>query len=96
LSRTESGRKLGEPDHLIVNFCPAVSFVDAEVFALTSAGVAWSIAAQLMRRLIAAARAGETYEQGRDILIAYQDEPWYARPWASSRWTRPAGRNDGA
>jgi fermentation-respiration switch protein FrsA (DUF1100 family) len=72
------GAQLGAPGHLILNSCPAVSFVDAEVFALTSAGAERDAAADLMRQLISTAQAGETYERGRDILTAYRNESWYA------------------
>ena len=72
------GAQLNAPGHLILNSCPAVSFVDAEVFALTSAGAERDAAADLMRQLISTAQAGETYERGRDILTAYRNESWYA------------------
>jgi pimeloyl-ACP methyl ester carboxylesterase len=65
------------PRHLIVNSCPAVSFAEAEVSALTAAGAEPAAAAALLQRLTAAARTGRDHHQGRQIIAAYQHEPWY-------------------
>jgi hypothetical protein len=69
--------RLGTPRHLILNSCPAVSFAESEVFALTAAGAEQDGAAALLRQLTAAVRAGHNYQQGRQIIAAYQHEPWY-------------------
>lgn len=53
--------RLGTPLHLILNSCPAVSFAESEVFALTTAGAGQAAAAALMQQLTAAARAGRGY-----------------------------------
>jgi pimeloyl-ACP methyl ester carboxylesterase len=71
--------RLGVLRHVIVNSCPAVSFLDAEVFALTAAGVEASVAAQLYRQLGAATRAGAGIREGRRILASYQHQRWYAQ-----------------
>jgi hypothetical protein len=55
---------LGTPRHLIVNSCPAVSFAESEVFALTTAGAEPGAAAALLQQLTAAARNGQGPEQG--------------------------------
>jgi uncharacterized protein len=68
--------------HLILNSCPAVSFVDAEVFALTRAGASRTeaeAAGSLLRALTEAAQAGHGYEHGRRIVAAIQQETWYRR-----------------
>lgn len=69
--------RLGTPRHLIMNSCPAVSFAESEVFALTTAGAESGTAATMMQQLAAAARAGHGYQQGQQIIAAYQHEPWY-------------------
>jgi uncharacterized protein len=69
--------RLGTPQHLILNSCPAVSFVESEVFALTTAGAGPDAAAALLQQLAAAARAGHGYQHGQQIITAYQHEPWY-------------------
>jgi pimeloyl-ACP methyl ester carboxylesterase len=68
--------RLGTPRHLIVNSCPAVSFAESEVYALTTAGAQHGAAA-LLEQLTAAARAGRSYQQGQQIIAACQHEPWY-------------------
>jgi uncharacterized protein len=70
--------RLGTPRHLIMNSCPAVSFAESEVFALTTAGADQGAAATLLQQLTTAARKGSRYEQGQQIIAAYQDEPWYS------------------
>lgn len=67
----------GSPRHLILNSCPAVSFTESEIHALTSAGAEPDKAAALMRQLTAAVQAGHEYPEGQRILAAYQHEPWY-------------------
>ncbi|MGH7735172.1 MAG: alpha/beta hydrolase family protein, partial [Gemmatimonadales bacterium] len=67
----------GTPRHLIMNSCPAVSFAEAEVYALTRAGAAQETAAALMAQLTAAVRAGRGYQEGQRIIATYQHEPWY-------------------
>jgi hypothetical protein len=69
--------RLGTPRHLIVNSCPAVSFAESEVSALTTAGAEPGAAAALLQQLTAAARTGCGYQQGQQILAAYRHEPWY-------------------
>jgi pimeloyl-ACP methyl ester carboxylesterase len=69
--------RLDTSRHLIMNSCPAVSFAESEVFALTTAGAEPEAAAALLQQLAAAARAGRGYQQGRQIIATYQHEPWY-------------------
>jgi hypothetical protein len=69
--------RLGTPRHLIVNSCPAVSFAESEVSALTMAGAEPGAAAALLQQLTAAARKGHSYQQGQQIIAAYQHEPWH-------------------
>jgi uncharacterized protein len=69
--------RLGTPQHLILNSCPAVSFAQSEVFALTTAGAEPGAAATLLQHLAAAARAGHDYRHGQQIIAACQHEPWY-------------------
>jgi hypothetical protein len=67
----------GTPRYLIANSCPAVPFAESEVSALTMAGAEPAAAAALLRQLTAAARDGRDHHQGRQIIAAYQHEPWY-------------------
>jgi len=53
--------RLGTPRHLILNSCPAVSFAESEVFALTTAGAEPGAAAALLCQLATAVRAGHTF-----------------------------------
>jgi uncharacterized protein len=69
--------RLGTPRHLILNSCPAVSFAESEISALTAAGAEPGAAAALMRQLTTAAQAGRTVQHGQQIIAAYQHEPWY-------------------
>ena len=69
--------KLGTPRHLIINSCPAVSFAESEVHALTGAGAEQDTAAALFQQLTDAAQAGLGYREGERILAACQHEPWY-------------------
>lgn len=69
--------RLDTSRHLIMNSCPAVSFAESEVFALTTAGAEPEAAAALLQQLAAAARAGRSYQKGQQIIATYQHEPWY-------------------
>lgn len=68
--------RLGTPRHLIINSCPAVSFAESEVHALTRAG-AQQDKASLIQQLATAVRAGLEYQEGQRILATCQHEPWY-------------------
>ena len=68
--------RLGTPRHLIINSCPAVSFAESEVYALTRAGAEQDQAAALVQQLTAAVRAGLGYHEGQRILAACEHEPW--------------------
>lgn len=72
------GAQLEPVAHLILNSCPAVSFLESEVFTLVNAGVEHRVAADLYRQLSSAAHAGYTCQEGQRILAAYQHESWYA------------------
>ena len=63
--------------HLIINSCPAVSFAESEVYALTRAGAEPGKAAALIAQLTAAVRAGRDYQEGQRILASCDHEPWY-------------------
>jgi uncharacterized protein len=63
--------------HLIINSCPAVSFAESEVYALTRAGAEPDKAAALIAQLTAAVRAGLDYQEGQRILASCDHEPWY-------------------
>lgn len=69
--------RLSTPRHLIMNSCPAVSFAESEVFALTAGGAEPGAAAALLGRLTAAARDGQGPEMGQRIIATYRNEPWY-------------------
>ena len=69
--------RLGTPRHLIINSCPAVSFAESEVYALTRAGAEPGKAAALIAGLTAAAQAGLEYQEGQRILATCEHEPWY-------------------
>lgn len=71
------GARLDTARYLIVNSCPAVSFAESEVYALTAAGAPQEAATVLLGKLIAAARAGNSYQQGQQLITACQHEPWY-------------------
>jgi uncharacterized protein len=70
--------RLDTPRHLILNSCPAVSFAESAVFALTRVGIDQEMATALVRQVTAAVRAGHGRQQGQRIIDAYQHEPWYA------------------
>ena len=63
--------------HLVFNSCPAVSFAESEVYALTRAGAELDQAAALIAQLTAAVQAGLEYEEGQRILATCEHEPWY-------------------
>jgi pimeloyl-ACP methyl ester carboxylesterase len=63
--------------HLIINSCPAVSFAESEVYALTRAGAEPDKAAALIAQLTAAVRAGLDYQEGQRIMASCDHEPWY-------------------
>jgi hypothetical protein len=69
--------QLGTPRHLIMNSCPAVSFTESEVYALTRAGAEHGRVAALMQQLTETVRAGHGYQEGQRILATCQHEPWY-------------------
>jgi pimeloyl-ACP methyl ester carboxylesterase len=69
--------RLAAPRHLILNSCPAVSFAESEVYALTGAGAERDKAAALIQQLTAAVRAGLEYQEGHRILATCRHEPWY-------------------
>jgi hypothetical protein len=69
--------RLRPPAHLILNSCPAVSFVESEVFAQTVAGVEHEVAATIMRQLGEAVRLGAGPEHGQRILAAHRGEAWH-------------------
>jgi uncharacterized protein len=71
------GVESSAPRHLIVTSCPAVSFAESELSALTAAGAEPGAAAALMQELAAAARTGRSHQQGQQIIAAYQHESWY-------------------
>jgi pimeloyl-ACP methyl ester carboxylesterase len=58
---------------VIVNSCPAVSFVEAEVHALTFAGVAAEVSRRLFNRLRSAGRDGIGLIAAREILADVSD-----------------------
>jgi uncharacterized protein len=62
------------PAWLILSSCPAVSFVAAERYAMTAAGVDPGLAETVFARLLAAVRAGGDHEQGQRVLEAGADE----------------------
>lgn len=72
------GVQLATLRHVIANSCPAVSFLDAEVFWLTRAGAGARVAAKLYRQLSSAARAGAGVAQGRQVFTSFEQQPWYA------------------
>lgn len=68
--------------HLILNSCPAVAFLESEIFALTSGGLSSSeavAAGALLHRLTKAAEAGEGLAAGRQIVAAALSQPWYPK-----------------
>ena len=70
--------RFGRPRYLIANSCPAVSFLEAEVFALNGGGVEARVAAQIYRQLRTAVHRGAAVTEGQQILASYEHEPWYA------------------
>jgi hypothetical protein len=69
--------RLGAPRHLIMNSCPAVSFIQAEVYALTRVGAERDVAARLLAQLARAVQEGYGYQEGQHIIATCEHEPWY-------------------
>jgi pimeloyl-ACP methyl ester carboxylesterase len=69
--------RLGAAGHLIINSCPAVSFAEAEAYALPRAGAEQDKAAALIAQLAATVQAGLEYEEGQRIPSTCEHEPWY-------------------
>jgi pimeloyl-ACP methyl ester carboxylesterase len=68
--------------HLILNSCPATSFLEAEFYALAAGhgDAATAKAAQdLLQALVDCARSGADYEAARRIVADASEEPWYPR-----------------
>lgn len=61
------------PRGLVLNSCPAVSFVEAEVHALSLAGVPVDVGRGLFRRLRAAAHSGRDCAAARRVLAGVRD-----------------------
>ncbi len=70
--------RFGGPRHLIASSCPAVPFLDAEVFALTATGAEASKAAQLYSELAVAAKSGAGPVEAQRILTSYAHHRWYS------------------
>ena len=71
---------------VVLNSSSAVSFIDAEQFALTAAGASADAAAagaSILRAMARAADAGADLAHGRRIFARAQSEPWYATVEAS-------------
>lgn len=72
----------GRPDRrVILNSCPAVSFMEAEQFALTAAGASPDDARTfrlLLEELTRAAESGRALSEGTRLLAAAQREAWYS------------------
>jgi pimeloyl-ACP methyl ester carboxylesterase len=67
--------------HVILNSCPAASFIESEVFALVSAGASSESAERvdvLLRELARAASSGADLEYAQALLAEVRTEPWYA------------------
>jgi uncharacterized protein len=88
---------------LILNSCPAVSLIDAEIFAMTAAGMSpvdAQAAGGLLRDLAEAAAAEDGYERAKHLIAAAAGTGWYQSlaaagfgldptTWARIRaWTR--------
>lgn len=68
--------------HLVLNSCPAVTFLESEVFALMSGGLSSAEAAaagSLLQRLTGSAEAGNGLAAGRQIIASVAHEPWYPK-----------------
>jgi pimeloyl-ACP methyl ester carboxylesterase len=68
---------LANSTFLILNSCPAVSFIESEVFALTTSGVDDGVARTVFDQLLAAVQDGEGLGGAQRILEGHQSEPWY-------------------
>lgn len=62
---------------MIINSCPAQSFLGAEIFALTTAGADPQDADELYRRLGRAAADGADTATGREIFADFRQRPWH-------------------
>jgi uncharacterized protein len=74
LARQRTGARL------IMNSCPSVSFLEAELFALDAAGaspVEARRAGELLRDLARAARDGNDHHEGQEIVAPARHERWY-------------------
>lgn len=70
----------GSVAHVILNSCPAVSFVESEVYALGQAGYSASdaqAAGELMRALSESARSGHRFEDALELLATVEHDAWY-------------------
>lgn len=70
--------RLRRPRHLILNSCPAVPFLRAEVAALTNAGVAARIASQAFERLADLAQAGADHTAAANFIDGYAGTPLHS------------------
>ncbi len=65
---------------LVLNSCPAVSLINAEIFAMTAAGMSSvdaKAAGGLLRDLARAAGAEDGHEQAKHLIAAAGSEGWY-------------------
>jgi hypothetical protein len=70
----------------MLNSCPAVSLIEAEIFAMTAAGMSSAdaqAAGGLLRELAEAAMAEDGHEQAKDLMAAARGDGWY-QPLAAS------------
>jgi uncharacterized protein len=65
------------PAFLILNSCPAVSFLEAETFALAAAGVEQHTARAVLGELVEAVRSGLGAAEAQQILDGHKHEAWY-------------------
>jgi pimeloyl-ACP methyl ester carboxylesterase len=82
---------------LILNSCPGVSLIDAEIFAMTAAGMSSADAEAgggLLRDLAEAAAAEDGYERAKHLVAAAAGKGWY-QPlaaggfgWDATSWAR--------
>ncbi len=70
---------------LVLNSCPAVSLIYAEIFAMTQAGISSAdaeAAGGLVRDLAQAAGADDGCDQAKHLIAAAGSEGWYQQPSA--------------
>jgi pimeloyl-ACP methyl ester carboxylesterase len=75
------GARGSSPSHVILSSCPAVSFLDSEVFALTAAGLPPDSAVgagALLRELARRAGAGGSLEEATGLIADAQRTRWFA------------------